>query len=278
MKSITLNNGVIMPQFGLGTFKVEAGESAYQTVKTALKLGYRHIDTAIMYHNEEDIGRAINDSGIKREEIFVTTKILKLYNGDKALIKKDLEASLERLNIGYVDLILIHWPNYDYQINLSAYQVLEEMYSDKKYRAIGVSNFQIHHLDHLIKNAKVKPMVNQVELHPLLSQVGMQKYLKENNIALTSYGPFAKAKIFESPVKEQLEEVAKYYGATITQVIIAWGLQRGIIMIPKSVHEERLLENLEATKLVLTNEDMEKVSKINRGTRVYTDPDNNAFN
>lgn len=275
MKNIILNNGVVMPQFGLGTFKLEAGESAYETVKTALKIGYRHIDTAIMYLNEADVARAIKDSGLKREEVFVTTKFVKLYDGNKELMRKDIEASFERLDLGYVDLILIHWPNVDKKVNQAAWSVLEEYYEKGLFKAIGVSNFQIHHLDALLETAKVVPMMNQVECHPLLSQKGLQSYLKSKNIHMTSYGPFAKGKIFEEPASPVLKSVADKYNATLTQVVIAWGLKRGIVMIPKSVNENRLLENYNGSMLELSDADMGLIDSINRGTRVYTDPDNN---
>ncbi|VEU82619.1 aldo/keto reductase [Acholeplasma hippikon] len=276
MKYITLHNGVRMPQFGLGTFKVEAGESAYETVKRALKIGYRHIDTAIMYGNEADVAKAIKDSGIKREEIFVTSKFFKLYSGDKEKIRKDIDASLSRLDLGYVDLMLIHWPNMDEKINQAAWSVLEEYYEKGAFRAIGVSNFQIHHLERLLESAKIVPMINQVECHPLLAQFGLQKYLISKGIQMTSYGPFAKGRVFEEPTASEIKSIAEKHQATITQVIIAWGLQRGIVMIPKSVHEDRLIENFNGTELVLSQSEMERMNALNRGARVYTDPDNNA--
>lgn len=277
MKYITLHNGVRMPQFGLGTFKVEPGESAYDTVKAALKIGYRHIDTAAMYGNESDVAKAIKDSGLKREEVFVTTKFAKLHQGNTELIKQDIEASFKRLDLGYVDLILIHWPNMNNEVNQKAWSVLEYFYEKGYFRAIGISNFQIHHIDTLLQTAKIKPMMNQVECHPLLSQVGLKKYLDSKDIRMTSYGPFAKGRIFEEPVSTEIKKIADKYNATITQVVIAWGLNRGIVMIPKSVHEERLIENLKGASLELTEEDMIHLNALNRGARVYTDPDNNPI-
>lgn len=277
MKQFKLNNGVLMPAFGLGTFRVEPGESAYETVLSALKMGYRHIDTAIMYGNESDVGKAIRDSLIPREEIFVTSKIAKHYLGDKSLIMKALDESLERLNIGYIDLMLIHWPNQDDAMNQLVWSVLESYYEAKKFRAIGVSNFQKHHLSALLNNVKIKPQVNQVECHPLLNQTALHKFLVEHDIQMTSYGPFAKGKVFEGQTFEALTEIAKDYGATVSQVIIAWGLMRNIVMIPKSVHEERLLENFKGQELVLSASDIEKINGLNRGSRLYTDPDNNTI-
>ncbi|HHY96968.1 MAG TPA: aldo/keto reductase [Acholeplasma sp.] len=277
MRFITLNNGVRMPQFGLGTYKVEAGESAYETVLAALKVGYRMFDTAKMYHNESDIGRAIRDSKIDRSEIFVTSKIYKLYHGDQAKIEKDILDSLEKINLGYIDLMLIHWPSPDPEINLKAWQVLEKFYEKGLIKAIGVSNFRIHHIDYLVKYAKIKPAMNQVECHPLLSQEPLLNHLKKLNINMTSYGPFAKGRVFEEPTSEVLTEIAKKYDATISQIIIAWGLKRGIVMIPKTVHEERLIENFNALNIELSDEDLIKINALNRGQNVYTDPDNNPF-
>lgn len=277
MRFITLNNGVRMPQFGLGTYKVEAGESAYETVLAALKVGYRMFDTAKMYHNESDIGRAIRDSKIDRSEIFVTSKIYKLYHGDQAKIEKDILDSLEKINLGYIDLMLIHWPSPDPEINLKAWQVLEKFYEKGLIKAIGVSNFRIHHIDYLVKYAKIKPAMNQVECHPLLSQEPLLNHLKKLNINMTSYGPFAKGRVFEEPISEVLTEIAKKYDATISQIIIAWGLKRGIVMIPKTVHEERLIENFNALNIELSDEDLIKINALNRGQNVYTDPDNNPF-
>lgn len=277
MKTYTLNNGVVMPAFGLGTFRVEPGESAYDTVLTALKIGYRHIDTAIMYGNESDVGKAIRDSGIKRSEIFVTTKLAKHYLGDETLIRKAIDESLERLNIGYVDLLLIHWPNQDYQMNIKVWRIFEAYYKEKKAKSIGVSNFQIHHLDDLLKHAQIKPQVNQVECHPLLIQSALHKYLKHHQIQMTSYGPFAKGKVFESKTAEVLSEIGSRYQATITQVIIAWGLSKEIVMIPKSVHEDRLIENFKGQDLKLEASDIELIDQLNRGSRLYTDPDNNTI-
>ncbi|WP_026399984.1 aldo/keto reductase [Acholeplasma equifetale] len=277
MRFITLNNGVRMPQFGLGTYKVEAGESAYETVLAALKVGYRMFDTAKMYHNESDIGRAIRDSKIDRSEIFVTSKIYKLYHGDQSKIEKDILDSLEKINLGYIDLMLIHWPSPDPEINLKAWQVLEKFYEKGLIKAIGVSNFRIHHIDYLVKYAKIKPAMNQVECHPLLSQEPLLNHLKKLNINMTSYGPFAKGRVFEAPTSEALTEIAKKYDATISQIIIAWGLKRGIVMIPKTVHEERLIENFNALNIELSDEDLIKINALNRGQNVYTDPDNNPF-
>ncbi|WP_025724568.1 aldo/keto reductase [Acholeplasma granularum] len=274
MKTYILNNGVIMPSFGLGTFLVEQGESAYEIVKSALKIGYRHIDTAQAYGNEADVGRAIKDSKIPRKDIFVTSKLSRKYFGDEKVIRAALDESLKVLDLDYIDLMLIHWPSHDIEQNRLIWSIFEEYYMAGKFKAIGVSNFQRHHMEDLLKTAKVRPVVNQVECHPLLSQQPLHKYLETIDCQMTSYGPFAKGEIFKGRPYEILLEVAKKYGATIPQVVIAWGLERQIVMIPKSVHEDRLLENFKGQELVLSKEDLEKVNSINRGRRLYTDPDN----
>lgn len=274
MKYYKLNNGVLMPAFGLGTFRMEKGESTYDTVLSALKLGYRHIDTAMYYFNEEDVGRAVRDSNLKREDVFITTKIMKQHEGDASLIRKDIEGSLERLNLDYIDLLLIHWPNHDYKINEIVWKVFEEFYDAKKVRAIGVSNFNIHHLDALLKTAKIKPVVNQVECHPLLSQVPLHNYLKKHDIYLGSYGPFAKGEIFKGTVFELLKEIGNKYEATPAEVVIAWGIKRNIIMIPKTVHEDRLKTNFRGSQIELSDEDFNKINSLNIAKRLYTDPEN----
>lgn len=278
MKKVTLNNGINMPIFGLGTFRVEAGENAYDTVLSALQMGYRHIDTAAMYGNESSIGKAVRDSKIPREEIFITTKAWNHFNGDKDAIRNDIKERLKELDTPYIDLLLIHWPNNHLEMNLVVWSVFEEFYQQGLLKAIGVSNFQIHHLEHLLKNAKVKPAIDQVECHPLLTQQPLHDFLKKNQIQMTSYGPFAKGRVFESPTVDILKEIADKYRATVAQVIVAWGIKRDIIMIPKSVHPNRQLENFNGQSVKLTDEDVERINRLNRGSRVYTDPDNNPLN
>lgn len=277
MQYKTLSNGVSMPMLGLGTFKVSEGE-AYDTVLEALKLGYRHIDTAQIYGNEASVGKAIKDSGIRREEIFVTTKLSPINLGYEEA-KKELLISLEKLGLDYVDLYLVHWPSPSNALNQATWRGMEEVYNQKLARAIGVSNFKIHHIDALMKTARIKPMADQIELHPGLYQLPMQKYLEEKNIALISYGPFMKGELFieDGPYYPVLKSIADQYQKTVAQVVIAWGLKRGIFMIPKSVTPKRLKENFEAKDLVLSDDDVKRINGLNRGRRVYTDPDNNSF-
>lgn len=270
-----LYNGVLMPRLGLGTFLVKDGESAYHTALHALQVGYRHIDTAQMYQNEASIGQAIVDSKIPREEIFITTKQRGHSTPEK--MRKQFEESLVKLQTSYVDLYLIHWPNHDKKINQQTWALFEELYKEKKVRAIGVSNFQRHHIEDLMETATIRPMVNQVELHPGLSQVPLQNYLVSQGIQIESYGPLMKGGVFEGIWQEGLSKIADQHNATIPQIIIAWGLARNVIMIPKSVTPSRIEENFKAKDIVLTEEEIEEINQLNRGKRVYTDPDNSPW-
>jgi len=270
-----LYNGVLMPRLGLGTFLVKDGESAYHTALHALQVGYRHIDTAQMYQNEASIGQAIVDSKIPREEIFITTKQRGHSTPEK--MRQQFEESLAKLQTSYVDLYLIHWPNHDKKINQQTWALFEELYKEKKVRAIGVSNFQRHHIEDLMETATIRPMVNQVELHPGLSQVPLQNYLISQGIQIESYGPLMKGGVFEGIWQEGLSKIADQHHATIPQIIIAWGLARNVIMIPKSVTPSRIEENFRAKDIVLTKEEIETINQLNRGKRVYTDPDNSPW-
>lgn len=274
MKKIKFYNGVEMPQLGFGTY-LATEEAGYEAVKHALEIGYRHLDTAQMYGNEKMIGDAIKASGIDREEIFITSK--QFNHSTLAEMQKGFEQSLIDLQTDYIDLFLIHWPSHRNETNSHTWMFFESLYEQGKVRAIGVSNFKIHHLDALLETAVIPPMINQVELHPGLSQVPLQKYLEAKSIQLQSYGPFMRGGIFEGRYQETLAEVAKKHQASIPQVVVAWGLARGIVMNPKSVTKERILENFQAQFLELDFEDMEKINGLNRGKRVYTDPDNSAW-
>jgi diketogulonate reductase-like aldo/keto reductase len=270
-----LYNGVLMPRLGLGTFLVKDGESAYHTALHALQVGYRHIDTAQMYQNEASIGQAIVDSKIPRDEIFITTKQRGHSTPEK--MRRQFEESLAKLQTSYVDLYLIHWPNHDKKINQQTWALFEELYKEKKVRAIGVSNFQRHHIEDLMETATIRPMVNQVELHPGLSQVPLQNYLITQGIQIESYGPLMKGGVFEGIWQEGLSKIAEDHNATIPQIIIAWGLARNVIMIPKSVTPSRIEENFKAKDIILTDEEIETINQLNRGKRVYTDPDNSPW-
>lgn len=269
--SLVLANGVAMPQVGLGTFR-SAGDDAYRAVLTALKAGYRHIDTAAMYQNEEEVGRAIRDSGVPRQEIFVTTKVYGTEMGyDKTLAS--FANSLKKLGLTYLDLFLIHWPSSD-AVNRDTWRAMETLYQQKKVRAIGVCNFLIHHFEHLFPSCHIKPMVNQIELHPQLQQINMRAFAAEHKMVVTSYGPLIKGDALQIP---ELKALAEKYHKSVANIVVRWGLQNGVIMIPKSITPDRIVDNLKVFDFVLSEEDMQIIRKLNKGRKVYPDPDNRDF-
>lgn len=272
-----LNNGLLMPDLGIGTFLM-TDEEALEIIPKALNIGYRHIDTAQMYGNEEAIGKALKTVDLKREEYFITTKLAPKYLGYESALR-EINNSLKKLDTDYLDLILIHWPSQEYQINSETWKAFEELYEAKKVRAIGVSNFNIHHMDALLKTAKIKPMVNQIEMHPGLQQATQLKYLTNHEIKMISYGPFMRGEVFDKEGRyyETLNNIASKYQKTVAQIIVAWGLQRGIFMIPKTKTSERLKENFDAQFIKLTDAEMTSIEALNRGRMVYTDPDNFTF-
>ncbi|WP_203226042.1 aldo/keto reductase [Bacillus kwashiorkori] len=269
--TVTLHNGVKMPYFGLGVYKVDAGSQVVDTVKTALETGYRLIDTAAFYDNEEGVGEAIKTSGIPREEIFVTTKV---WNSDQGYDKtlQAFERSMEKLNLDYIDLYLIHWAvpgKY-----LETWRALETLYKDGRVKAIGVSNFQIHHLQTLMDKYSEKPTVNQVELHPQLSQPELRKFCQKHGIQVEAWSPLGRGRLLNHPVLNELGE--KYY-KTAAQIILRWHLQNNVIIIPKSVTPSRIRENAQIFDFDLSQEDMAKIDAININQRFGRDPDNANF-
>ncbi|GAE93373.1 oxidoreductase [Gracilibacillus boraciitolerans JCM 21714] len=264
---LKLNNGTEIPQIGLGVYKAEAGDEVYQAVKSALALGYRHIDTASLYANEEGVGQAIKDSDVPREEIFVTTKVWndeQGYDETKAAFKR----SLERLQMDYVDLYLVHWPvpgKFK-----ETYKALEDLYNEGKTKAIGISNFEPHHMEELLKDAKVKPVVNQVELHPQLQQREVRDFCEKHDIKVEAWAPLGKAQYFDHPV---LQELAAKHNKQPSQIIVRWQYQSGIITIPKSVHKERQQENVDIFDFELSTEDMKKMESMDENKRIGPHPD-----
>ena len=261
MKSYNLNNGVSIPVLGFGTWKAENGEVAYQAVLEALKAGYRHIDTAAIYKNEESVGRAIRDSGIPRQEIFVTTKLWNTnHSYDEA--RQAFEESMEKLGLDYLDLYLIHWPNPkplrengEWKTrNAEVWRAMEDLYQEGKIRAIGVSNFLPHHLDTLLETARIIPAVNQVRLAPGVYQEEVVDYCREKGILLEAWGPFGQGELFQN---EQVKEMATKYGKTVAQLALAWSLQEGFLPLPKSVTPERIASNLNCFDFELTADDVE---------------------
>lgn len=271
MKMIELNNNYKIPIMGLGTFLM-AEKDLKKVVKQAIKIGYRLFDTAQMYKNEKALGEALKESNLKREKYYIVSKLMYHHSIEKT--KELLDQSLKDLKTDYLDLFLIHWPNSDNKINIRTWKILEEYYQKGKFKAIGVSNFTRYQLTELLTEAKIKPVINQIEMHPALTQEPTHKFLKENKINLMGYGPFMRGNAFSSPYQEELEAVGKKYGLTAAQTIISWGLSRNIIMIPKTVTKERLIENFNASKVRLSLEDIIKINSLNRGKRFYTDPAN----
>lgn len=274
MKARELRNGVLLPAVGLGTWR-SPSEDAYNAVLSALENGYTHIDTAMIYGNEEAIGKAIKDSGKKREDVFVTTK---LWNSDQGYesTKAAFELSLKKLGMDYVDLYLVHWfKGYE---NLSAsWKAIEELYEAGKIKAIGVSNFNVHHLMYLLENAKVKPMVNQVETHIELQNQFLLEFCENNGIVMEAYAPLMSSHIQDMLQNEVMIEIAEKHNKTVPQVAIAWLMSRGIVPLPKSVNPERIKSNFNVFDFELDKEDLVRIKGLNKGRKFFPEYDNVMF-
>ncbi|MPZ64189.1 MAG: aldo/keto reductase [Pseudonocardiaceae bacterium] len=266
--TITLNNGVQIPQLGFGTFQVPPDQTAH-AVRTALDAGYRSIDTAAAYRNEPGVGEAIASSGLRRDELFVTTKLWNSDHGyDQAL--RALDASLDKLQLDYVDLYLIHWPQPANDDFVATWQAFEKITAAGRARAIGVSNFKAPHIRMLLEETGTVPAVNQIELHPNLTQPDMRAFHREHGIATEAWSPLAQGGVLSDPAVTGL---AGKYGKTPAQVILRWHLQLGNIVIPKSVTPERIASNLDVFDFELAGDDVEVISELDTGTRIGPDPD-----
>lgn len=274
MKYAKLNNGIQMPIVGLGTW-LSKSEDAYNAVLHAIKEGYRHIDTAMVYGNEEAVGKAIKDSGVKREDLFITTK---LWNSDQGYetTKAAFALSLEKLGLDYVDLYLIHWHK-SYELSIASYKAMVELYKSGKIKAIGVSNFAIHHLNNIISNFDVVPMVNQVETHVALQNHVLHNFCKENGIQLEAYAPLMSRNISELLEDETLLAIAKKYNKTVPHIAIRWLVERDIVVIPKSITPARITTNFNVFDFELDAEDMEQIRKLNKARKLFPEPDNIDF-
>jgi len=273
--TVTLHNGVKMPGFGLGVFKVEEGPELVNAVKIAIKHGYRSIDTAAIYGNEEGVGQGIRqglkEAGISRENVFVTSKIWNSDLGYEAT-SAAYETSLKKLGLDYLDLYLIHWPvEGKYK---EAWRALETLYKEGKVKAIGVSNFQVHHLKDLMEDAEIKPVINQVEYHPRLTQKELQAFCEKHHIQLEAWSPLMQGELLNNEV---LTEIANKHNKSVAQVILRWDVQNGIITIPKSTKEHRIVENASIFYFELTKEEIERIDELNQNHRVGPDPDNFDF-
>jgi len=267
---IMLNNGRTIPQLGFGVFQVKP-EDTVEAVTTALQTGYRHIDTAEMYGNEKEVGEAVAKSGLARADVFVTTKLSNdAHLPDDARAAFDL--SLEALGLDYVDLFLIHWPlptRYDGDF-VSTWHTLEEFYRDGRARSIGVSNFQPHHIRRLHAEAEIPPAINQIEVHPYLTQDDVRAFCAEHQIAIEGWSPIAQGDVLEDPT---INEIAGRVGQTPAQVVLRWHVERGDIIFPKSVTASRIRENFDIFGFELSGEDVEAISALNKDERTGPDPD-----
>lgn len=267
MQKVVLNNGVEMPILGLGVFQVSDPEDCERSVYEALQTGYRLIDTAAAYLNEEAVGKAIKRSGVPRQEIFVTTKIWVQDAGYESA-KKAFEKSISRLQLDYLDLYLIHQPFGDVY---GSWRAMEELYRQDRIRAIGVSNFQPDRLMDLIIHNDVIPAVNQIEVHPFCQQIETQKFLQENKVQIESWGQFAEGKnhMFEN---ELLGVIAEKRTKTVAQIVLRWLIQRNVIVIPKSVHKSRIIENFSVFDFELSSAEMDHISTLDLNTSLFVDP------
>lgn len=274
--TVTLNNGVKMPWIGLGVFRVEDPSELVNAVKIAIKNGYRSIDGAAIYGNEEAMGegirQGIKEAGISRADLFITSKVWNADLGYESTIAA-YEASLNRLGVDYLDLYLIHWPvEGKYK---EAWRALEYLYKEGRVKAIGVSNFQVHHLQDLLNDAEIKPVINQIELHPYLSQKKVREFCKVNDIQVEAWSPLMAGNGLLD--NEVLKEIAKKYNKSVIQVVLRWDIQSGVVTIPKSTNKDRLIQNIDIFDFNLSKNDIAKIDSLNQDLRVGPDPDNFDF-
>lgn len=266
---LTMNDGRSIPQVGLGVYKVPDAE-ATETVQVALEAGYRHIDTAALYENEQGVGRGIVRVGVPREEVFVTTKVWNDRHGyDETL--RAFDESLGKLGLDYIDLYLIHWPVPSQDLYVDTYRALEKLQADGLARSIGVSNFHTHHIDRLLAEANVPPALNQVELHPWLAQSGVRRYGDAHGILTEAWAPLARGRAAGDPT---LESIARKYDKSAAQVVIRWHIQLGNVVIPKSVTPQRIRENFDVFDFTLNDDDMAQINSLDASERTGRDPDN----
>ena len=275
----TLLNGVSIPCIGYGTWQTPDGDTAVRAVADAIEAGYRHIDTAQAYGNEESVGRGIRESGIDRKELFVTTKLWNR-NHSYDLTMRSFEESMNKLGLDYLDLFLIHWPNpisfrdHWQEANAESWKAMEELCKAGKIRAIGVSNFRPHHLEELLKTAKIAPAVNQIRLCPGETQDETVTWCRERGMVLEAYSPLGTGRIFEVP---QMQRLAEKYGRSIAQICIRWSLQRGCLPLPKSVTPSRIRENLRVFDFELSEEDVQLIADLKGCVGYAKDPDQIGF-
>lgn len=265
-----LSNGLQVPIIGFGTYKLGEDEEVIKSIKYALEVGYRHIDTATFYGNEEAIGKAIKESDVKREDIFLATKLWNDCHGYENAMNS-FNNSIKKLGVDYLDLYYIHWPN---ELNNDTWRALEDLNYSGKVKAIGVCNFKIGHLEELKKTARIMPMINQIEIHPGFTQKEMVNYCHGNNIQVVAWSPIMRGRLFTEPLMIELSEK---YNRTITQIILRWHIQNDIIPIPKSSNKDRIKENIDIFDFQIEKEDMLKIDSLNRGENVSGVPDDSNY-
>ena len=266
-----LSNGVNMPYLGLGVFQSKDGPEVVNAVKWALETGYRHIDTAAVYNNEKGAGQGIKDSKVNRKDIFLVSKVWNTDQGYESTLKA-FDASLKRLQTDYLDLYLVHWPvSGKYK---ETWRALEYLYNEGRVRAIGVSNFLKHHLEDLMLNAEIVPMVNQMEFHPYLVQQQLIDFCLQKAIQYEAWSPLMQGNVFDL---EPIKKLAQEYEKTVAQIVLRWDLQKGVVTIPKSVHKDRIIANADIFDFELSPKDMILLDDMDRGKRFGSDPDNFNF-
>lgn len=266
-----LHNGVEMPWFGLGVFKVKEGSEVVSAVKAAINNGYRSIDTAAIYQNEEGVGQALKEVDVPREQLFITSKVWNADQGYETTLQA-FDTSLSKLGLDYLDLYLIHWPvKGKYK---DTWKALEQLYKEGRVRAIGVSNFHVHHLEDLLEEAEIKPMVNQVEYHPHLTQEELHQFCKKEGIQLEAWSPLKQGELLTEPT---IVKMAERHQKSPAQIILRWDLQNEVVTIPKSINEKRIIENAAIFDFELSNEEMEQLNSLNKNERIGPDPDNFNF-
>ena len=278
MKNIALYNEILMPEIGFGTWKALTGEVTVEAVKAAIECGYTHIDCAAIYGNEKEVGLGIKESNVDRKTLFITSKLWNDVRGYQETIDA-FNQTLSDLQLDYLDLYLIHWPRpvkyHDNYIekNIESWKAMEDLYKQGKIKAIGVSNFKVHHMEEIMENCEIKPMVNQIEFHPSCLEKEIRDFCKKENIVVTGYSPLANGKVFEC---KELVEFSEKYGVSIAQLCIRYALQHDVIPLVKSVTKERIKANLNVN-FVISDEDMEKIDKITTCGGSYKDSDNISF-
>ena len=267
----TLHNGIEIPYVGLGVYQMKDPSETVQAVKSAIETGYLSVDTAAVYGNEESVGQGVKESGADRKDLFITSKVWNSDQGYDTTLKA-FETSLKKLDMDYMDLYLIHWPvEGKYK---DTWKALERLYSEGLVKSIGVSNFHQHHLEDLMNGSNEKPVINQIECHPRLSQEKLKAFCQEENIAVEAWSPIAQGRVLDEPA---LKQIAEKHGKSSAQVILRWHLQNDVVIIPKSVHANRIKENADLFNFELSSDEMNKINDLNQNERFGPDPDNFDF-